>query len=230
MKHSKYIMRNKEAYMKRNRLFDPSKKEAIRRAYHEAGHAVIAFILDIKIKEARIIPKLQIPITPNVVGEVLCDPPNMTDPDIYNKLDTARLWAEKISMIKLAGMIAEKSVAGKYDRKMAKQDLDSVEELITTLATSSEEAVFYFKCLFERTKSIVESPIIIEGIRALATKLADKKVLSSRQVHLLLNKQNLWKDKKTMGTQLVPFKNVHLDYETIFDNCRTRLTAIRLIW
>src|SRR5687768_10085396 len=95
------VARLKRKLMKRN------EKQNATTAYHEAGHAIAAWHLDLKFKHVTIIPEEE------SLGHLLhSKPPKWFRPDIEDT-DRIRMRGERHIIVSLAGQIAEAKYRGR---------------------------------------------------------------------------------------------------------------------
>lgn len=135
-------------------------------AYHEAGHAVMIMILDLKFTG--------IEIDPGESGAVYTQ-----------RVQFYRGWHDV--MISLAGMIAEdlhfqKSSAARYRES---RDFNSIVKVIMTLCHSPEEGVFFFKWCHARAVSLLS--IHWPAVERIAAELMQKQIFLHREASEIFN-------------------------------------------
>jgi hypothetical protein len=140
-------------------------------AYHEAGHAVTAHELEVKIRQISIIPD-------DSYGRVLNNllVPN---PDI-DKSDKNRIQMEKNVMIYFAGFIAEKLYHEKSNITYSKDDIHLAVNLLDFFVSSNEELQKYIDYLWVRTINLF-TPMVWAKTSFLVRELLMRKRLSGKE-------------------------------------------------
>lgn len=145
-------------------------------AYHEAGHAVVQNHFGIKIKKITIVPDGD---SLGSVSGALAIGEHRLDVD---KSDKVRLKTERDVMIFLAGRIAERKFNLKgYRHYGASQDINHSMKMLSLFTRSREEQMAYHRFLEERTKNIINEPMIWELIQSVAKELLLCETLTGKQ-------------------------------------------------
>lgn len=144
-------------------------------AYHEAGHAVVAFESRVPIKSISIIPD------DKSLGRVaLGGEPPPTGGSVYDR--RAERWIEFHVMFCLAGVAAEKRFTGRHNWGGAKSDTGDVADWALHLhGGNARLAQKYIAYKLELAKAKVERPHIWVQIEALAEALLEHRTLNSRR-------------------------------------------------
>lgn len=145
-----------------------------RTAYHEAGHAVVAYILRVRLKEATIIPN------EDYLGMVKHGRGQNIQPEWEINRKT-RDELERRTMVLLGGNVAEnlltdkRSMAGSYD------DYHQVVDLLSYLA-DPEETSKYIEWLWYRTKSNLGVDYWWLATQRLAEELLEHQYLRGKRI------------------------------------------------
>jgi hypothetical protein len=107
-------------------------------AYHEAGHAVIAWHFHLRFKHVTINPGS------DSLGHVLLGHPKWFRPDIASS-DRIRIHAERHIIVDLAGQIAEEKFLGKRPRYGMQSDNQNAVGLAFRIGGSEETVDAYLK-------------------------------------------------------------------------------------
>ncbi|QDT09492.1 cell division protein FtsH [Stieleria marina] len=153
-------------------------------AYHEAGHAVMAFSLGRPVEKVTIVPgKMQFGGTRLGACKIQ-----------KGRTKSTKDWLEDEAIILLAGMVAESHFTGKYCTAGAAQDLRAVERLAESRLGSSFGNQRQFDRLIKRwidkTHYILEDEIYQKAIRWIAEELIEKSTVSGRAVRHFFNQAN----------------------------------------
>ena len=144
-------------------------------AYHEAGHAYVAWRLGFYVQRATVIP--QDDVTGSVERE---NPLRGIDLSIDGSARVA-VRAEKAIMISLAGPEAERRSNPKgYRRSHCTADHDCAADLALSLCCDGEIATAYLRYLGLRTRAMIERGW--PRIGALADVLLEHRALSGLQI------------------------------------------------
>ena len=121
-------------------------------AYHEAGHAVMAFLTRRPFIKVTIIPDED-----GSTGSVRYSEKYLTDLDLM----TFDPWScrtrskiEKEVMVSYAGQIAEEEFAGKLEHLVYQDDVD-IAKLVQKMVGTEEEAQAYQNWLYLRSKNVI---------------------------------------------------------------------------
>ncbi len=151
-------------------------------AYHEAGHALVAWRLDVKVRSATIIPDKQAGTDGHVRHEKLL----LGKSSETIESDRQRIRIEKLIMVCLAGQIAQtmynpRSVRRYHASFDHRQALDL--SLMCTHSDSTSE--LHLTYLEARTKDLLENPGMPELLEVIATELLAKKTLTGSEIAML---------------------------------------------
>ena len=142
-------------------------------AYHEAGHAVVAWRLGFKVR--------RVTITPGEDHDGFAEhdsPLRGIHLDIDNS-DRARLRAEKAIMICLAGTLAQRRFAPRSVRLwQGESDRDLATDLALRINGSGEAATAFLAWLNLRTADLIEAAW--DSVEALAGALLEHRTLDAR--------------------------------------------------
>lgn len=150
-------------------------KTLVATAYHEAGHAVIAWANQIGLREASIIPNS----TSGTLGHCRHATWPSFRPDTDNSLRTRRR-AEMLIMVALAGSEAEKRVTGRYNHRGAESDMHYAGGLTMYLTGSAEEAEALLRWLTIRTRNVLENHW--STVEPLADALLNEQRLNGKRI------------------------------------------------
>lgn len=157
------------------------KRETIKEqatAYHEAGHAVVAFFLGVGFR------KKTLTIIPDKTSAGSFQH-HTAFPGINPEWDNsgrARLQAEKSVMISLAGGAAQKRFSQQSYRSWQNRgDRENAIDVLTHFVGDSAELTAYYRLLEIRTKNMLNRPGVWPCIEDLAQGLLKKKTLSAKE-------------------------------------------------
>ncbi len=141
-------------------------KQLERTAYHEAGHAVIAYSLKRKFRYVTIIP------TDGYLG---CVQPSMSGyktfhPEYDSSSRTIKHIEHEVE-IYLAGQIAEKMFSGKENWKCSSQDWSNATSMAGHACGNAEAEEAYTHLLWVETKAMMRLPWNWHAVKTLAKQL-----------------------------------------------------------
>ncbi len=156
-------------------------------AIHEAGHAVIAQVLEIKPRSASIVGDE----TSNTKGRVLTTAARWLRPD--GEVDgRAEIRLHREIMVCLAGVTAERRFTGRNSHVGASHDYAIAADLAIYATTCIEETNALLKWLGIRTESLVSRHWrLIEGV---ADALLATNTLNAAQITAAIRKAAGWSD------------------------------------
>ncbi len=141
-------------------------------AYHEAGHAVMAFSLGRPIQKVTIAPgKLQ-------TGGVRLGACEMQK----GRNKPTDDWLEDEVLILLAGMVAESHLTEQYNPLGASQDLRAVERLLASRAKNEKAMLRLHRRMLDKTEHILGDSIHSRAVQLVAEELLSKVTISGRAV------------------------------------------------
>ncbi|MFN2489427.1 MAG: hypothetical protein ABR529_06775 [Actinomycetota bacterium] len=134
-------------------------------AYHEAGHAVCAYML------GRAFTRVSIRADDSTLGRCSFRPPGeWFRPDLKVDGSTRRRLEERI-MISLAGPEAEARFTSHFDAESAQEDLDRAIDHACFMTGDEAEASAYIEWLRLRTLNLMKLPDFWPAVEALAGEL-----------------------------------------------------------
>lgn len=151
-------------------------------AYHEAGHAVAAWRLGVGLR------KHALSIVPD--GDSL-GRANHSNPlfgvDLeWDQSDRARLRAEKVAQICLAGGAAQRRFSARsYRHGHMKSDLHEAVDVLSYFA-QGEELEVYLRLIDVRARGMFNAPSLWRCVQALAGALFDRKRLSAGETRRII--------------------------------------------
>ena len=154
-----------------------------RTAYHEAGHAVAAYLLNMPFEFVSIqkrrgsLGRLKKKMSKKMIDKL--------------SLDRLRLLVEKLSIINYAGFISELLLSDELNIKTlvgrSFSDFKQVDNNIVPLICEDEdEAYFYIQWLTSHTLNILYKPRSRAYIETLAVALLEQKTIKYRKVRIIL--------------------------------------------
>lgn len=152
-------------------------------AYHEAGHAVAAWRLGVGLS------KQALSIVPNEdsVGRINHSNPLFRVDLEMDKSDRARLRAEKVAQICLAGGVAQRRFnARSYRHAHIKPDLHEAVNVLGYFA-EGDELEAYLRLIQVRARHMFNRPFVWRCVQALAGALLARKQLSAREVKRIIH-------------------------------------------
>ncbi len=141
-------------------------------AFHEAGHAVMAYSL------GRASHKVTVSPGKSQFGQLRLGVCQLGKGRAKSSKD---LFDEE-ALILLAGMVPEAHFTGQYCRRGAAEDLRNVERLLCTRAHSVKQHEKLHRRLLDRTEHLLSDPIHATAIELIATELVQRETISGRAV------------------------------------------------
>lgn len=170
-----------------------SEKQRRATAYHEAGHAVMAYVL------GRPFRRVSITTDEDSLGHVLYRKwdkrfdPNTTDPE------RARLKIERAIMTAFAGHEAEFLFTGRRNHVGSRTDTEAGGRLATYIIDDWEiELPAFLKWLRIRTRNILNSPQHWRAVEDLAVALLEKEEMSVSEAQSVISQsfRKRWSDEE----------------------------------
>lgn len=162
-----------------------SKKKSVtkfqRAAYHEAGHAVVSYVVKRRLSYCT--------IEPNPDNHTLghCEYRNLAafKPDAVL---TGRLrnQIEKLIIVLLAGAVAERLKFGRTYWRGSENDTTQAHDLAIYLCSEDKEAGAFINWLWERTRNILEFRPHWAAVEAIADELMKSKYISERKARTII--------------------------------------------
>jgi ATP-dependent Zn protease len=138
-------------------------------AYHEAGHAVMAFQLGIRLQKITIVPDEE--------SSGCCH-----HESLLKFKGSARLKIEKLVMICLAGPLAQQKFKPRSIRSYHASSDYSVVARVAAQLNGSLEASTYIKWLAIRARTKLDQPMTWKFVRAVAHELITKKEITGKSL------------------------------------------------
>jgi len=141
-------------------------------AFHEAGHAVAALVLDR--------PVVKVSIQPDRDRLGIC---------AFGKavFRPSQDWLEREILIALAGMAAEARHTGEYDREAAGRDLRYARELLMQRAGSERQAERLERRMLSKVEHLLEQGSAWNAVVSIAEALLQQGEISGRQARHLFD-------------------------------------------
>ena len=153
-----------------------------RTAYHEAGHAVMAFYLHRRIVTVTIVADEEQGSLGHVrYGQL---PPTF-DPDVDTSIKTERLIQREV-LLCVAGNTAEWLLTGRNNWTGASDDRHKAVQIAGYLCGSNEEIGAYISWLMLRAASILHRPDLWAGVEGLAKALLERDTIGSREIPTII--------------------------------------------
>lgn len=146
-------------------------------AYHESGHAVMAFLQGRPIEKVTICPA-QMAAGGSRLGA--CKIQKGRHKSSQDPLETEIL-------ILLAGMVGESQLTKRYCQAGASQDLMLVERLLSRRANKERELQRLAKRMLSKTEHILNDDTHRKAIASIAAELVKKETISGRAVRQLFS-------------------------------------------
>ncbi len=156
----------------------PSQLE--RTAYHEAGHAVVAFHLRVKVVSVSIIRE------DGSLGRVHHKYPSAFTPDLRDdsrakrRVETEIIWT-------LAGLAAEERLTGRCNWQGANSDLHEAVDVASYVTGSDRELTAYIEYLREHARNLVAVGHTWAGIKAVANELLQCQEMSAAKARQIMH-------------------------------------------
>ncbi len=145
-------------------------------AFHEAGHAVMAWTLGVRLKRVSVVP------SKNAAGECHYGKLSQSKHFEVGDSDRVRLRTEKLIMVALAGSTAQQLYSPRsYHHYQAKSDYDTVAQLALSITGPPKETNAYLKWLEIRTRETLRLPWHWDAVKAMAEALIKRGTVSSRE-------------------------------------------------
>jgi hypothetical protein len=157
--------------------------------YHDAGHAVVAYSLDIELEEEALIIK---PPADYAGLFVYRNPLSHFSLDVEIS-DESRLKAERVVQVLLAGIEAQRRHRTSCVRQWhALSDYQNAVDVISYFAPDRRETEAYIKLLGIRVQIMFDDPIPWKCVEAIATVPLDRKTLSGQEAINIIRATFLW--------------------------------------
>jgi hypothetical protein len=165
----------------------PAKREARQRpsriertAYHEAGHAVAAYLRRLRFTSISIIPYR------GTLGHCeFSEAPVIIDLNAHS-IGHARRRMETLIIVSLAGVVAECLLTGRHNWRGAHADLHDAARYASFVTGSDDELGAYVRWLWEHTKMLLGAPPCWLAIQQLAAVLIEDRRLGERRARAII--------------------------------------------
>ena len=144
-------------------------------AYHEAGHAVMAWAHDVGVKEVSIVPNME----RNSLGHCQHIVWSAFRPDLEDSLRT-RDRVQWLIMVFLGGREAERRFTGRYNHGGATGDMHQVFNMASYLASSDDEIDALVRWLTIRTRNSLD--VYWAFVEGLAAALLEEQQMRGKRV------------------------------------------------
>lgn len=151
-----------------------------RTAYHEAGHALVAYVERRRLRHVSIIPD------EDTQGHCLSGkPPGDFHPD-YDDGPRTRAWLERAIAVSLGGAAAEEHLTGRHPKSGADEDWRRAIDSASYVTGSIEETEAYLNWLWIRTKALLKQPWYWAAVKALAAELLERRRIGERRARRII--------------------------------------------
>jgi Peptidase family M41 len=151
-------------------------------AYHEAGHAMAAFVQGIRFRYVTIIPDS------DNWGHFQKFSSRLSEEGWYDTSPLVRDRLERHIVVGLAGREAQRLITRRYDHRGASSDYRNALNLVVHLVGSSEEANAYFRWLQVRAHKLVSAPFRRPLLDALAVALLERQTIDGKEAATIMIK------------------------------------------
>ncbi len=149
-------------------------------AYHEAGHAVAAYVVGRRVREISIVAD------GDMLGHVAYWPwPDSFHPD-YETDGKTRRMVESGIITSLAGPVAEALFRGRHNWRGANSDTRQAVDLASYMCGGAEETGAYIGWLFWRARTILSLPEHWAAVQALAGDLLEQRRIGTQRARQII--------------------------------------------
>jgi ATP-dependent Zn protease len=157
-------------------------------AYHEAGHAVMAVWLRLRVLHVSIIPDEE----EGSLGHTDQGKGAKIEPENRESSTETRFQIERLVLVLLAGNAAERILANRKCSAGSESDYSKASGLLSYLAPRDDEMRSYCVWLGERAKTILLSDWNWYAVETLANELLKQKYIGAKMVRQIVHQA--WKD------------------------------------
>jgi len=161
-------------------------------SYHEAGHAVAAFLLRMRFTHLSIIPD------EDSIGHTMTSKLRDFQPDV-GRSRAGRYRYERYAMVSLAGLVAERMKVGRVRYRTNHPDVVQAFELCSNTCGSEEETQACANWLWERTRNLMKSERHWAAVKALAKELRVRRYIGEREARRIIKEAFSEWGKRTRG-------------------------------
>jgi len=167
--------------VKTSRRTAPRRVSRIERtAYHEAGHAVAAYVRHLRFTSISIIPDR------GTLGRCeFSETAVVIDPESGGQL-RARTRIETLIIVSLAGVISESLLTGRHNWRGAHADLHDATRYASFVTGSVEELKAYERWLWEHTRTLLEARPCWLAVQQLAAALIEDRRIGERRARAII--------------------------------------------
>jgi hypothetical protein len=148
-------------------------------SYHEAGHAVAAFVMRMRFTHLSIIPD------EDSIGHTMTSKLRDFQPDVA-RTRAGRDRYERYAMVSLAGLVAERMRVGRVRYRTNHPDVVQAFELCGNTCSSDEETGACINWLWERTGNLMKSERQWAAVEALAKQLRVRRYIGEREARQII--------------------------------------------
>jgi hypothetical protein len=151
-----------------------------RTAYHEAGHAVAAYVRHLRFTSISIIPDR------GTLGRCeFSETGVVIDPESGTQL-RARRRIETLIIVSLAGVIAESLLTGRHNWRGAHADLHDATRYASFVTGNVEELRAYERWLWEHTRTLLGARPCWLAVQQLAVTLIEDRRIGERRARAII--------------------------------------------
>jgi hypothetical protein len=149
-------------------------------AYHEAGHAVAAYLRNRRFTSVSIVAEHE------TLGQcVFGNQPGVIELDAESYRRT-RDRIETLIMVALAGVLAECQLTGRHNWRGAHADLHDATDYASYVTGDEQELNAYLRWLWERTRNLLSARPHWAAVKALAAELLASRRIGERRARQLI--------------------------------------------
>jgi len=159
----------------------PAKAARLERtAYHEAGHAVAAYLRHLRFTSISIVP------SGGTLGRCEFSEAGMTIEFDVRTMARARRRVETLIVVSLAGVIAENVLTGRNNWRGAHADLHDAARYASYVTGSEDEMGAYVRWLWEHTRMLLKAPPCWLAVRRVAAALLHDHRIGERRARAII--------------------------------------------
>jgi hypothetical protein len=158
-----------------------SKQQLKHTAYHEAGHAVVAYCLKSRIRHVSIISKAE------SLGHILKGKSEDLSSCEWETTPKIRRGLEKSAMIDLGGSVATYLLTNRNDRIGPRGDFQHAFDYLSYLTNDDDESSAYANWLWHRTKAMLRWRWHWAAVEALANELLEHRYIGGKRARQIIS-------------------------------------------